>query len=81
MLERVIHAIAERTGQAHRLGMVDHVLHTQGACNLHGVIGAAVIDDEQLDIVDAGNFLRHMLKHQRQGLLFVQAWNLYEEAH
>ena len=29
MLERVIHAIAERTGQAHRLGMVDHVLHTK----------------------------------------------------
>lgn len=38
MLERVIHAIAERTGQAHRLGMVDHVLHTKGSCHLHGVV-------------------------------------------
>ena len=38
VLQRVIHAVTECACQAHRLGMVHHMLHAKGSCHLHGVV-------------------------------------------
>ncbi len=79
--ERVVHAVAERAGEP----LVAHVVHEVGDAvrlrDLDGAVARAVVDDEDMDLVDTGDRLRDALENERKGLLLVEARHLDEDLH
>src|SRR5688572_2760325 len=55
------------------------MISTRLTGHLHGPVGAAVIDDQPLDPLEPMDLARQGGESARQYLLFVVAWNLYEE--
>ena len=55
--------------------------HVVTARHLAGLVRGAVVDDDDLDLVDALDLVGQVLEHRRQGLRLVEAGYLDEEAH
>ncbi|HET6965849.1 MAG TPA: hypothetical protein VFH58_13825 [Acidimicrobiales bacterium] len=80
-LQGLQRAVLEGLAQTHVAGVVDEVAHPEAAGHLHRGVGAPVVDDQVLDLVDARDLLRHLLEHQREGLLLVETRDLDHEFH
>jgi len=62
-------------------GVAHHVVHPQRPGHFDGPVAAAVVDDQDLDHVDAGHLARDGRDGHRQGLLFIMAWDLDNQLH
>ncbi len=81
MLQRVIHTIAECPGQAHWLSMMHKMLNSEIAGHFDSFVRTAIVNNEQLDVIDAGNLCWHLFQNQRKRLLLIKTWNLDENSH
>ena len=81
VFQRIVHTITERTGQSHRSCMMHKMPDAETAGYLHRLIGTAIIDDKQLNVINAGNLSWHLLQDHRQCLFLIKAWNLDKKTH
>lgn len=70
----------EGAGEA-EVGTLDHVIDAAGAGDLGGAVGAAIIDDEPLDGIDAGKRPWQLLQGDGQSLFLVVTRNLDDDFH
>ncbi len=75
-LEGADHPVVERAAETLVADVVHELGDAVGARDLDGAVAAAVVDDEDDDLVDARDRLRDALEHRRKGLLLVQARDL-----
>ncbi len=61
--------------------VTDDMMHAQLAGHLHRAIGRSIINDKELNGINAGDLTRDVRQRWRQCLLFVETWNLYNELH
>ena len=81
MRERVVHAVAERAGQAHVPGVVHEVRDAVLPGDGQGAVRGPVVDDQDRDLVHAVDLGRDRLEHRGQGLFLVEAGTLDEDLH
>src|SRR5690606_33672200 len=67
--------------QAHVPSVPQDVPYSVGARDLHGAVGRAVVDDEDLDGVDARDLPGNRGEDGRQRVLLVEARDLDEQFH
>ena len=67
--------------QAHVVGEADHVVDADGFGYRDRLVGAAVIDDQIFDDIDAVQLARQGGDGLRQRLLFIEARYLYDQFH
>jgi hypothetical protein len=81
----VLTTMSAPSSSARTQALVAHVVHELGdavlAGHLDGAVGAAVVDDEHDDVVDAGDLPRDRGEHGGEGLLLVEARDLHDEPH
>lgn len=70
----------EGAGEA-EVGALDHVIDAAGAGDIGGAVGAAIIDDEPLDGIDAGKRAWQLLQGDGQSLFLVITRNLDDDFH
>ena len=61
--------------------MVYEMLDAELTGDFHGLVGAPIVDDEQLNVINTGNLGRHILQHHGERLLLIQARNLNKQSH
>jgi hypothetical protein len=79
--QRRIQAGGEGGRQPSVAPVAHDVVNTQLSCYLDGAIRAAVVDDQVLDRVQAGQLHRQVANCFRQGRFLVVAWNLNDQLH
>ena len=80
-LQTFVNAPAEGARQAQVPLVANDVLDPQIPSDLNGAIGTAIINDEDLNPVDARNRTGNVRKSRRKGVLFVVARNLHNQFH
>jgi hypothetical protein len=80
-LEGGVEAGLECGGEPLVPGQAHEVIHAMPPRNLNGAIGRAVVDDEPLHPLEAGDLPRELREHLREGFLLVQAGDLDDQLH
>ena len=81
MAEGEVGAVAEGAGQSEWPAVPDEVRDAELAGDVCGTVARAVVDDEGLDGVDAGDVRRDRREDQGEGRLFVEAGDLDDHLH
>jgi hypothetical protein len=76
--QRVVDAVTERAGETHVRRVVHEVLDAVLLGDLDGAVGAAVVDHQDLDLVDAVDLSRDGVDDAGEGVLLVEAGDLDE---
>jgi len=79
--EGVVHPVAEGPGETHVAHVVHEVLDAVLARHLDGAVGRAVVDDQDVDLINARDGPRDRRQDGGEGLLFVETRNLHEQLH
>ena len=80
-LEAGVEAGLEGRREALVVGQADDVLDAALAGDLDRAVGRAVVDDEELDLVDAVDLPRQVGDRRRQRRLLVEAGDLDDQLH
>ena len=80
-LQARVEARLEAGGEALVVRQLDDVVDAVLARDLDRPVGRAVVDDEPLDDVDAGDLAREVGQRRRERLLLVEAGDLDDELH
>ena len=80
-LERGVEARLEGRREALVVGQPDDVVDALLAGDVDGAVGRAVVDDQQLDRVEALDLARQIADRRRQGGLLVEAGDLDDQLH
>ena len=59
----------------------DNMIHTEIARDLRRAIRRTIVNDQNLDFVNTGNFARNIVNRSGQGFFFVETGNLDNQFH
>ncbi len=76
-----VDSAAEGLGQALVLPVTYHVIGARLPGRPAGVVARAIVDDQDLDRIDAGDAARNVGNGPSDGPRFVMAGNLYDQLH
>ena len=80
-LQRPVHAVEEGARQTLPLGVDHEMPHPVLPGHLDGPVRRSVVDHQHLDAGKAGDPPGNRAQDRRQGLLFIQARDLYDQLH